>query len=462
MSSWSYQNRTREISVCEFCVYNANNAESRTIDKASLGAKNGYASMRDRVRPCLFYGLLILLAIAASVDAQTPASTTEITAQEPPPHDHAAMLAANAKRWQLMWDGVVFTTFNYQGGSRGDTEVTAQNWLMVMGSRQLGSGTLALSGMATLEPVTVGAAGYAHLFQLGETYQGLPVTDRQHPHDLFMQLEAKWRQPIGKTELSIAGGPVGAPAFGPTPFMHRLSASENPTAPLTHHTFDSTHIAMGTITAGVRRGPFLLEASAFHGREPDEHRYNLETGALDSRAARVTWEPGGGFAFQVSRAFLYQPELLEPGNQKRTNASMSWQHMRADRAFTAITIMTGRVSRTYTWTGAVLAEGVHWIGNQAIYGRYEGAGIETEHLMFPTLVHPPHPGEFVDSLYTITLGAARRIAARKGIDVAIGGDATFYRVPARLQPTHGERPASAHVFLRIRPLGDTASSEHHH
>jgi hypothetical protein len=383
--------------------------------------------------------------------------------QEQPPHDHAAMLAAQAKRWQMKWDGNLFATFNEQGGLRGgDREVRSQNWLMVMGSRRFGPGTLALSGMASLEPVTVGGGGYAHIFQLGETYRGLPVTDRQHPHDLLMQLDAAWKVPVGRSELSISGGPVGAPAFGPTAFMHRLSASENPVAPLTHHTFDSTHIAMGTITAGVSRGPFTIEASAFHGREPDEHRYNLDTGALDSRSGRVTWRPGRGFQFQLSRGFLYQPEVLEPGNQNRTNASMSWLHTRASREFTAITIMAGRVTRTYTWSGALLAEGIHWIGNQAVYARYEGLAIESEHLMFPLLVHPPHPGEFVDNLHAVTLGGVRRIAAARGIDLAVGADATFYRVPARLQATHGERPASAHIFLRIRPLRDTAPAEHHH
>lgn len=404
-------------------------------------------------------GVLVLSVVSAV--AQTP--TEPVPAQEPPPHDHAAMLAAAARQWQVMWDGVLFTTFNHQGGLRGgDQEFRAQNWVMLMGSRSLGPGTITLSGMASLEPVTVGAAGYAHLFQLGETYQDLPVTDRQHPHDLFMQLDAAWRVPIGKTELSISGGPIGAPAFGPIAFPHRLSASENPSAPLTHHTFDSTHVAMGTVTAGVRRGAVTLEGSAFRGREPDEHRYDLETGALDSRSARVTWRPRSGLEFQVSRGYLHQPELLEPGNQTRTNASMSWLHTRPDRAFTAITVMAGRVTRTYSWSGAMLAEGIHWMGKQAVYARYENLAIESEHLLFPQFVHPPHPGEFIDTLQAITVGGVRRIAAGRGIDLAVGGDATFYRVPARLQPTHGERPASAHIFLRIRPLRADGPVEHHH
>ncbi len=404
-------------------------------------------------------GVLVLSVVSAGAQAT---AEPDAPAQEPPPHDHAAMLAAAGKQWQLMWDGALFTTFNYQGGERGDRDFRAQNWLMVMSSRQLGRGTLQLSAMASLEPVTVGAAGYSHIFQLGEAYQNLPVTDRQHPHDLFMQLDAGWRVPIGKTELSISGGPVGAPAFGPVAFMHRLSASENPVAPLTHHTFDSTHIAMGTMTGGVRRGAFALEASAFHGREPDEHRYDLDTGALDSGSARLSWRPGRGLEFQFSRAYIHQPEVLEPGNQKRTNASVSWLHTRPNRAFTAITVMSGRVTRTYTWSAAVLVEGVHWMGNQAVYGRYEGTGLESEHLMFPKFVHPPHPGEFVDSLHAITLGGVQRLMASRGIDLAVGGDATIYRVPARLKPTHGERPASAHIFLRIRPLRAAPPSEHHH
>jgi hypothetical protein len=361
-----------------------------------------------------------------------------------------------------MWDGNLFLTFNYQGGSRGHHDFRSQNWLMMMGSRGLGRGTFGVSAMASLEPATIGAEGYSQIFQLGEAYQNLPVTDRQHPHDLFMQLEAGWRVPVGKTELSVEGGPVGAPAFGPIAFMHRLSASENPVAPLTHHTFDSTHIAMGTATAGVRRGPFMLEASVFRGREPDEHRWDLDLGALDSHSARLTWRAGRGLEFQVSRAYLYQPELLEPGNQKRMNASGSWVHMRPSGGFTALTVMAGRVTRTYSWTSALLAEGVHWMGQQAVYGRYEGTGLETEHLLFPKLVHPPHPGEFVDPLHAMTLGGVRRVMASYRMDLAVGGDLTFYHVPSRLQPTHGDRPVSAHLFLRLRPLRSTPPVEHHH
>ena len=44
---------------------------------------------------------------------------------------------------------------------------------------------------------------------------------------------------------------VDEATLGPIAFMHRLSASENPSAPLGHHTLDSTHIVQGVIATAV-------------------------------------------------------------------------------------------------------------------------------------------------------------------------------------------------------------------
>ena len=130
--------------------------------------------------------------------------------------------------------------------------------------------------MLSLDPATVGEQGYSHIFQVGETFEGNPLIDHQHPHDFLMQAAAVWRQPIAKGfTLTLAGAPVGEPALGPIAFMHRSSAAENPMSPLGHHTFDSSHIAMGVITGGLDRGPFQVESSVFHGAEPDENRWDL-------------------------------------------------------------------------------------------------------------------------------------------------------------------------------------------
>ena len=67
--------------------------------------------------------------------------------------------------------------------------------------------------------------------------------------------------------------PVGDPALAPVAFPHRVSAMELPRATLSHHLQDSTHIANEVVTGGIIRDSFRIEASGFHGAEPNE---NLE------------------------------------------------------------------------------------------------------------------------------------------------------------------------------------------
>src|SRR5262245_36705774 len=162
--------------------------------------------------------------------------------------------------WMLMSDGALFATFNHQGTDRGGTEFKATNWWMGMATRPAGPGQLTLTGMLSLDPLTATSSGYREVFQAGEVHDGEPVVDRQHPHDFLMQASAAWRVPLtDATHFTIAGGPVGEPALGPVAFMHRQSAAENPAAPLAHHTLDSTHIAMGVVTASIDRGPLTAE-----------------------------------------------------------------------------------------------------------------------------------------------------------------------------------------------------------
>src|SRR5262249_2050229 len=149
---------------------------------------------------------------------------------------------------------------------------------------------------------------YSQLFQMGEAYNKLENIDRQHPHDFFGQLAAGWRVPLRSRGAGpFFGGPVGEGTPGPGAFLHRPSAPQNPTAPLGHHTFDSTHVAQGVVGMGVDAGPFTLEGSAFHGREPDQYRYGVTPGALDSWATRL-WFRSGEWIAQASYGFLHQPE----------------------------------------------------------------------------------------------------------------------------------------------------------
>ena len=232
--------------------------------------------------------------------------------------------------------------------------------------------------------------------------------------------------------------------------MHRASSVDNPTAPLSHHIFDSTHIANGVVTVGLDRGPLAVEGSVFRGREPDEHRYDLEFGALDSWSARIWFRPGKEWAIQASHGYLHEPEQLEPGDQRRTNGSVSWLRQRSS-GFTAVTVAAGWNVRNYSTVHALLAEVTHQSGATSVYSRFENMTAETEILLFPEVVHRPHPGELVDPIREITSGIVRDVANVRGLHVGVGADIVFYDVPPLLQFTHGDHPVSYHIFLRIRP-----------
>jgi hypothetical protein len=390
----------------------------------------------NRIVPQRAASLLLVVLCATSSYAQQaePAAA--------PRHDHAA-----------------FLTFNAQGGPRGGTEFGAQNWWMGMARRPFARGTLTFNTMLSLEPATVGRDGYREIFQVGESLDGVPVIDRQHPHDFLMQAAAVWRVPLRKGyALTLAGAPVGEPALGPVAYMHRASAVENATAPLSHHTLDSSHIAMGVITAGLDRGPWQVETSLFHGREPDDDRWDLmDPGALDSWSARGWYRPRPSWSFQLSTGFLRNPETLEAGDVRRLTASGSWTRARASGS-TATTVAYGRNYKEGVDFSVFLAESTHTFGANTVYGRFEAVQVETDLLRFGVhafvggkKAHVPDDVGRVDTVNALTLGGTRTIARPRQWDLAAGADITAYGVPAVLKPTHGNSPVSFHVFIRVRP-----------
>jgi hypothetical protein len=369
---------------------------------------------------------------------------------DPQPADHDAAEQTSSP-WMLMSDGVLFATFNHQGGPRGGDEFRSTNWWMGMAGRNAGPGRLTLTGMISLDPLTATSRGYRELFQVGEEYQGAPLVDEQHPHDFLMQAAIVWRVPIGtESHFTIAGAPVGEPALGPIAFMHRAAAAENPAAPLAHHTLDSTHIAMGVLTTAVDRGPFTIEGSIFHGAEPDDNRWDLmDPGALDSWSARAWYRPSSEWQLQISHGFLKKPEALEAGDVRRTTASVDW--FRGDgEDFTAATLAVGRNDKATGAFHAFLAELTSHRGATSLYGRFESVDTETALLQNPLTadVGLDAPPSLVAAL---TIGAVRDVARWRGFVVGVGADVTAYGVPDALRASHGDHPISAHVFLRVRP-----------
>ena len=226
--------------------------------------------------------------------------------------------------WMLMAHGDVDLYYDHQGTDRGDDQVGSTNWAMLMAMRPLGAGMLHLHGMLSAEPFTVGPRGYPLLLQTGESYKGVPLRDRQHPHDLFMELSARYEVSVERNlGVSLYVAPVGEPAIGPVAYMHRPSAQNDPFAPLGHHWMDATHITYGVVTAGVFTRTVQLEGTWFQGREPDDDRYDFDFGGLDSYGGRVSINPSAHWSFSASYGYLESPEELHPEeNQHRFGASI--------------------------------------------------------------------------------------------------------------------------------------------
>jgi hypothetical protein len=369
-------------------------------------------------------------------------------------HEHHAPPAAGQSAWTLMQDGVVHGLFNHQGGPRGGDEFKVPNWWMGMASRKAGKGDLTLTAMLSLDPATVGKSGYREIFQVGEALDGKPLIDHQHPHDFFMQLAAVWRVPLNdRTGFTLAGGPAGEPALGPVAFMHRLSSAENPIAPLGHHTFDSTHISYGVVTAAIDRGPWMLEASVFNGREPDQERWDFDFGRMDSVAGRVWFKPTDRWEFQLSTGRLIEPEELSHGNVQRTTASGSWIRKNGD-SFTAVSAGYGANAAHETTRHAVFGELTRRAGQTSMFGRAEIVQVETDLLLNsgPPVSH--ETTALKDAVGAFTFGALRHVGAWRGFEAGFGGSLTLYAVPELLKRTHGERPVSFQIFFRVRsPAG---------
>lgn len=353
----------------------------------------------------------------------------------------------HAGDWMLMAHGYAWGVATRQGGPRGGSDAFVGSMAMLMADRDLGDAFhVQVRGMGSLEPL-MGPRGYANLFATGELANGRPLVDRQHPHDLVMELSARLDARLGENATAfVYAAPVGEPALGPSAFMHRASARYLPMAPITHHWFDSTHITYGVVTAGYAGPRVQLEASAFRGREPDEHRWDIESPRLDSWSVRGTWTPSPFLAVQVSHGRLDSPEQQHPGeDEARTTASISYA-----RGGLALTGAWSRKTRLAP-SGSDGASLTAWLGEatweidqrHAIFGRIENVANDE---LFPDEGDPRH-----GIAYRVTkaeAGYAYRLPIVGPLGVALGGTVAVYDRPRAIAEAYGH-PVSGTVFAKF-------------
>ncbi len=401
-------------------------------------------------------------AAAAPVFASREASGTAWLPDDTPMRG----LHRRAGSWEAMVHGIAFGQFLYEGGEdhRGSHQGGSINWLMAMARRPAAGGRIGVSAMVSAEPWTIPGCGYPDLLATGETCDGDTIHDRQHPHDLFMELAGEYQRVIrGGLRWQLYAALAGEPALGPAAFPHRLSAAVNPIAPIGHHWLDATHISFGVITGSVFTDRWKAEASAFNGREPDERRYDLDLAAPDSFAARLSLAPSASLVLQVSAAHLTEAET-GLGSQPRADVTRAT----ASASYHRRTGAAGTLATTIAWglnvepasslepassTHAVLIES-SYAPNVAdtLFGRVEVVGKPAHDLHV-------HDSTDVFTVSKLQLGYVRGLHTRRGVEMGAGATVSMSVVPSSLAPRYGGRMTPGFgLFLVVRPVAHAAAT----
>jgi hypothetical protein len=346
--------------------------------------------------------------------------------------------------WQTMYHALFNVVYDHQGGPRGADKTFLNGMFMGMAQRPLGDGTFGLRAMLSPDPF-MGANGYPLLFATGETADGRThLIDRQHPHDLFMELATTYSYNFSKnSSFYVYAGLPGEPALGPSAFMHRTSGMDIPEAPITHHWLDSTHITFGVVTAGVVLDTWKIEASAFRGREPDQHRYDIEAPKLDSYSARISWNPIRELSFQVSWGHLTSPEGLEPDkNEDRFTVSAIYTQPFGKDNIWSTTAAWGRkmMKPGDTLDGFILETAAIFQKKYTAFARAER--VQENELLDLT----PAP---IFTVNKLSVGGIYDFYRTDHAKFGIGGLVSFYGVPGDLKPVYRD-PTSAMAFVRLK------------
>jgi hypothetical protein len=346
--------------------------------------------------------------------------------------------------WMLMAHGLLNGVYDSQSGPRGgDDKAFASGMLMGMAEHSLGEGnTLQLRAMLSPDPF-MGPSGYPLLLATGETADGkTPLVDRQHPHDLFMELSASFSHAFGAHDSAfVYAGLPGEPAFGPPTFMHRLSGMDNVAAPITHHWLDSTHVSFGVVTAGWVHKTLKLEVSEFKGREPNQNRWDIEGPKLDSQAVRLSWNPDPHWSLQGSWAHQHSPEQLEPlADEDRWSASAIYTLPLGKDGWWSSTLAYGskRNSLTHQSLDGFLAESAVKPNDPwALYLRAET--VDNAELV---------ASGAVEKVAEVSVGAIHDWRVARHLKFGLGAQQTFNFTPASLG--YGSDPRGTLAFVRLK------------
>jgi hypothetical protein len=345
------------------------------------------------------------------------------------------MVMTESGNWSLMFMGLGYLVDTQQSGPRGGDKLYSPNWFMAGAVHRIGAnGSLMITAMLSLEPATITNRSYPLLFQTGETAYGKPHVDAQHTHVFVMEFSLDYAYRLNRdTMLQFYYAPVGDPALGPVAFPHRASASQLPQATIGHHWQDSSHIADNVATVAVRYKLLRVEASGFYGSEPNENRWNIDWGGMNSYSARVSVAPTQNWMAQVSAGHLTNPERNEPGNITRVTASVAYT-----RGGWSSSFIWGRNIKPASTADAWLVETVLPFRRRN-YFTARAEVVDKDELLVPG----------IHRIQAYTAGYTRDIGTFKHVQPGLGANLTAYAIPDVLHPTYGAHPYGVNVYLRL-------------
>jgi hypothetical protein len=367
--------------------------------------------------------------------------------------------------WMLMGHGFVFAQYDRQSGRRGGEQFGSLNWAMLMATKNVAGGRFQARTMLSLDALGVTSRGYPLLLQTGETFNGVLLHDRQHPHDFWMELGALYQRAINKSiGWSIYAAPSGEPALGPVAFMHRPSAMDNPTAPISHHWQDATHISFGVVTAGIFTKRIQIEGSLFNSRDPDQYRWNFDHIKVDSYSSRITFNPNAAWSLTAGYGYLKSHEAFDP-EESMHRATASVLHGRPlgnnGQIATALIWGVNKHASHPNFANSVLAESEAILDRKnTFFGRAEWVQKSAEDLVVDNTSvaavasgAPTFPTEQIFDVAALQLGYIREVGRTHKATVGLGAAGTLNFVPSLLRPAYGSStPVGLFVFLRVRPF----------
>jgi hypothetical protein len=243
--------------------------------------------------------------------------------------------------------------------------------------------------------------------------------------------------------------------MGSTAYPHRASALENPVGTLGHHQEDSTHIADDVVTVGLTYRIARIEASGFHGREPDEFRWDIDQGKIDSWSTRLTIQPSKNWSGQYSYGRIKSPESIFPSeNQERMTASIMYNRPLHGGNW-ANTILWGRTRSLEDgsiFNSYLLESAVRFLNRNHAWTRIENAERSNELILGENPLRPGFREQPIGHVQAYTFGYDRDFDVIPHVASSIGAQFTTYGVPDILKQIYGAHPAGIAIFVRLRPF----------